>query len=134
MAELFHTIQDDEQVLELIKCSDAALEKAAAELKSVKEKLARYEEVEKKVEALTVKAAEALVQFDRIAPGFKEKAASSLKDHVTALETLINTADPSITTRPRPIGARDVVKEASAGGNRKPTADEVFDLAMGLKF
>jgi DNA-directed RNA polymerase subunit F len=71
-----------EKTIDYVQCVEAAL--AAAD-KQLNEKQAS----DAKVNDLLPKAVDALIQFDRIDPADREKAAEALTNHAKALEILI---------------------------------------------
>jgi len=112
-----------EAVLELIKTSHSALDVAKAKFDAVLAKEAACEQ-------LIPRAVEALVQFDRIPAGSREKAAELLRDPQQALEILIRTADPGNSTSAGAVGKPAASIEKGAGdGDRlehESPADATF--------
>jgi DNA-directed RNA polymerase subunit F len=86
-----------EKAIDYIQCVEAALD--AAE-KTINEKRAADE----RINDLLPKAVDALIQFERIDPADREKAASALSNHAKALEILIKAADVNRTVKPKAIG------------------------------
>ena len=86
-----------EKAIDYIQCVEAALDVAE---KQLNEKRAADE----RIGELLPKAVDALIQFERIDPADREKAASALTSHVKALEILIKAADVSKTVRPKSLG------------------------------
>lgn len=74
-----------EKVIEQIQVSSLGMEKAAAELKSVREKQAA-------VNKLIPQVCDVLIQFERVRPDQREKLAESLKDPVQVLQLMIKLA------------------------------------------
>jgi hypothetical protein len=86
-----------EKAIDYIQCVEAALDVAE---KQLNEKRAADE----RIGELLPKAVDALIQFERIDPADREKAASALTSHVKALEILIKAADVSKTVKPKALG------------------------------
>lgn len=86
-----------EKTVDYVQCVEAAL--AAAD-KQLNEKQAS----DAKVNDLIPKAVDALIQFERVDPADREKAAEALTNHAKALEILIKAADVNRTVRPKAIG------------------------------
>ena len=86
-----------EKAIDYIQCVEAALDVAE---KQLNEKRAADE----RIGELLPKAVDALIQFERIDPADREKAASALTSHVKALEILIKAADVSKTVKPKSLG------------------------------
>jgi hypothetical protein len=74
-----------EKVIEGIKISDTALQKAAAAEESQREKQAR-------VSALIPQVVDTMVKYERVSEGQREKLAEMLQDPATALELIIKVA------------------------------------------
>jgi hypothetical protein len=102
----------NEQVLEHVKCSHAALDAANTEL-------SKQAAAKQAAQALIPGVVEALVKHERISPADREKAATLLSDPVTALNILLKTADPNETVRPKPIGT-SAAKETEKTANYNP--------------
>lgn len=97
---------DPAKVLETIKLSATALDKAEQEL-------AVKRASDEKVAQLIPSAIDALIKFERVDPADREKAAAALRDPARVLEILIKTADINNTIRPRQLGT--TVQEKKAG-------------------
>jgi hypothetical protein len=86
-----------EKTIDYVQCVEAALAAAGAQLN---EKQAS----DSKIADLIPKAVDALVQFERVDPADREKAAAALSNHAKALEILIKAADVNRTVRPKALG------------------------------
>jgi len=86
-----------EKTVDYVQCVEAALEAAGRQLN---EKQAG----DNRIADLIPKAVDALIQFERVDPADREKAASALSNHAKALEILIKAADVNRTVRPKAIG------------------------------
>lgn len=108
------TASPEEKVLDYIEVTGAVLEKSAA-------LLAEKEAQAKQCEALIPKAVEALLAHQRIELTEKAAALEALKNPVTVLEVLINTArhrnSAEQTKIGEPVDAKGQTKKASAGYN-----------------
>ena len=82
-----------EKTVDYVQCVEAALE-------ALNEKQAG----DNRIADLIPKAVDALIQFERVDPADREKAASALSNHAKALEILIKAADVNRTVRPKAIG------------------------------
>lgn len=86
-----------EKTVDYIQCVEAALNSAESQLN---EKRASDE----RINDLLPQAVDALIQFERIDPADREKAASALSSHAKALEILIKAADVNRTVKPKVLG------------------------------
>ena len=94
-----------EKTVDYIQCVEAALDVAE---KRLNEKRASDD----RINDLLPKAVDALIQFERIDPADREKAASALTNHAKALEILIKAADVNRTVKPKALGKTE--KQASS--------------------
>ena len=94
-----------EKTVDYIQCVEAALDVAE---KRLNEKRA----ADDRINDLLPKAVDALIQFERIDPADREKAASALTNHAKALEILIKAADVNRTVKPKALGKTE--KQASS--------------------
>jgi hypothetical protein len=86
-----------EKTIDYIQCVEAALDVAQKELN-------QKQAADARINDLLPKAVEALIQFERIDPADREKAASALSNHAKALEILIKAADVNRTVKPKSLG------------------------------
>ena len=120
MADKNAMLQQDEQQLQYIQMTQAALAEA-------KKQIDVYRTKEAAVQQLIPKVVEALIQHRRIEPQTREKAASALRDPEAAMKTLIFAADPNETVNPRPIGDPTLHTKEASTQEKSVTPEEVFD-------
>ncbi len=110
------------KVLDHIRCSHAALDSANASL----EKAAQVQKLAaEKIPAIV----EAMVAQRRIHESEREKAASALRDPLSALEITLQMADPKNTIDPLPLGTS---KQASSGTGKpgRSARDEAYQRTL----
>lgn len=115
----------EQTVLELIETNNAAMEKAAAQIKDLETKNTAYEVERTKTAALNERKAAAAKMFDevfvelvthgRTHPTYRDKAAQALEDPLATMELIKRLANPNnlIANAPTPLGTNGT-KTASA--------------------
>lgn len=126
-----------EKVIEQIQISSLGMEKAAAEIKQVRDKQAQ-------VTKLIPQVVDVMVQFERCYPTQREKLAEMLKDPVKALELLIKVAghrnadeiarlgQPLIAPTEKTAAAYDSLKSNYVGQRTTMTKQSTARLFEGL--
>lgn len=119
-----------EKVVESIRISDTALQKAAAA-----EKAARTKQAE--VNALIPKVVDTMIQHERITPQQREKLAEMLRDPAKTLELMMKVAGHRNADEIAKLGSGVTgdgqVKTASAQGQGYDPASSLTDPRVGVR-